>query len=47
MSKATVPGTKPTAPKQHHGIDHSIDLGHGNSLNGWNSLTEVQIWGVP
>jgi endoglucanase len=22
-------------------------LGHGNNLNGWNSLTEVQIWGVP
>ena len=22
-------------------------VGHGNTLSGWNSLTEVQIWGVP
>ena len=35
MSKATVSGTKPAAPKEHHGIDHSIDLGHGNSPAAW------------
>ena len=39
MSKATVSGTKPAAaPKTHHGIDHSIDLGHGNSPAAWTTV---------
>jgi len=26
---------------------HVRIVGHGNTLNAWNSITEVQIWGVP
>jgi hypothetical protein len=26
---------------------HVRVVGHGNTLSGWNSITEVQIWGVP
>jgi len=44
MSKATVSGTKPAAPgKTHHGIDHSIDLGHGNSPAAWTCVIVMLI----
>ena len=44
MSKATVSGTKPAAPgKSHHGIDHSIDLGHGNSPAAWTCVIVMLI----
>jgi hypothetical protein len=43
MSKATVSGTKPAAPKEHHGIDHSIDLGHGNSPAAWTCVIVMLI----
>lgn len=44
MSKATVSGTKPAAaPKAHHGIDHSIDLGHGNSPAAWTCVIVMLV----
>lgn len=43
MSKATVSGTQPTAGKTHHGIDHSIDLGHGNSPAAWTCVIVMLI----
>ena len=45
MSKATVSGTKPAAPgkSHHHGIDHSIDLGHGNSPAAWTCVIVMLI----
>ena len=43
MSKATVSGTKPAAPKEHHGIDHSIDLGHGNSPAAWTCVIVMLV----
>ena len=43
MSKATVSGTKPAAPKEHNVIDHSIDLGHGNSPSAWTCVIVMLI----
>jgi len=44
MSKATVSGTKPAAAaKTHHDIDHSIDLGHGNSPAAWTCVIVMLI----
>ena len=46
MSKATVSGTQPApgkTAKTHHGIDHSIDLGHGNSPAAWTCVIVMLV----
>ncbi|WP_426995629.1 HGxxPAAW family protein [Pseudarthrobacter sp. N5] len=44
MSKATVPASKPaTTGVAHHGVDHSAELGHGNSPAAWTCVIVMLV----
>lgn len=42
MSKATVSASKP-ATAVHHGVDHSAELGHGNSPAAWTCVIVMLV----